>query len=643
MHARRSLILAVIVGFLLTPASRAIDKNRVKKAVEKGVAFLKRQQNGNTGQWDYVRADSVGNRPGYPYGMTALAGLTLLICDVPANDPAVQKAVEFIRHGADSITDTYSLSLCIMFFDQLGEHRDEYLIKGMAERLIKGQTAGGGWSYNCPRGRMLSVEERELQGSDQTGGKPKEGGSKDTTPSVPMVKGVPQRPMPPPPQSMPDFMKKQLEEMKSHGLEPGGLGANGMAPPFIAKGNTGDNSNSQFAGLAMWIARRHHVNVDESLKKLASSYSLSQNLNGGWSYIRGRGLPSTPPMTCAGLIGLAVGHGLLSEKKKDKVLHDPQVLRGLNYLQLVIGGPLRGVDMIGVYYFLWSLERTAMIYDIKTIKGKDWWTWGARFLLVSQNPDGSWRGKWAAGDRNSLPDSQACPETCFALMFLRRANLAKDLARLLRGGDPGEHKLHGSAEETAPIARTPGTPRRTSTETKPPSAVPPLPHRTSQVPETSTDSSTAGQLATDLVNAASDRQRQLLEEYRDGRGSEYTDALAGAIHKLTGDTREKARDALANRLTRMTAGTLRDKLQDDDREVRSAAALACGMKQDQALVPDLIDAIKDSDSRVAQAARIALESLTGKKGLGPAPTATRSERAAAAKKWRDWWREHKNP
>jgi len=51
-------------------------------------------------------------------------------------------------------------------------------------------------------------------------------------------------------------------------------------------------------------------------------------------------------------------------------------------------------------------------------------------------------------------------------------------------------------------------------------------------------------------------------------------ALAAAIPQLTGTVKTKARSALAERLSRMTNHTLKDKLQDDDPEIRRAAALA---------------------------------------------------------------------
>jgi HEAT repeat protein len=102
----------------------------------------------------------------------------------------------------------------------------------------------------------------------------------------------------------------------------------------------------------------------------------------------------------------------------------------------------------------------------------------------------------------------------------------------------------------------------------------------------------------------------------------------------------QARDALAERLTRMTTATLRAELESGNAEVRRAAALASAMKDESALVPDLIDRLNDSDQAVRRAAAIGLASLT-KKNFGPSQDATPEQRKLAIEKWRSWWSEQK--
>ena len=128
---------------------------------------------------------------------------------------------------------------------------------------------------------------------------------------------------------------------------------------------------------------------------------------------------------------------------------------------------------------------------------------------------------------------------------------------------------------------------------------------------------------------------------KDGKGTVYTEALARAIPQLKGAAKTKARDALAERLSRMTAKTLQDRLKDDDGELRRAAALACAMKEDKSYIPALIPLLEDTEKTVTQAARAALKALSGK-DFGPAASASQAERDEAAAKWREWWRKERS-
>jgi HEAT repeat protein len=150
------------------------------------------------------------------------------------------------------------------------------------------------------------------------------------------------------------------------------------------------------------------------------------------------------------------------------------------------------------------------------------------------------------------------------------------------------------------------------------------------------------QLCNELVKAKGEEQMSVLAGLRDAKGIDNTDALALAIPKLPiGAAQREVRDALAQRLTRMTAATLRDKLQEDAVEVRRAAALACGRKKATEFIPDLLQLLDDPEVAVIQAARTALKELTGE-DFGPDEEAGRRGRASAATAWRKWWKEHQS-
>src|SRR5262249_4279196 len=159
-------------------------------------------------------------------------------------------------------------------------------------------------------------------------------------------------------------------------------------------------------------------------------------------------------------------------------------------------------------------------------------------------------------------------DTCFALLFLKRANLAEDLTAKLKGriqdpaivalksGGVGADKLiafgkgmkSGIEGKTKPGEKTTG-PKKVIPDTKPLSLTP--------------EDKEIAQMSIELAKAETAKQEELLASFRDSKGSKYTAAIAGAIPLLKGSPRTKARDALANRLTRMTVKTLRYQMEDD--------------------------------------------------------------------------------
>jgi hypothetical protein len=147
----------------------------------------------------------------------------------------------------------------------------------------------------------------------------------------------------------------------------------------------------------------------------------------------------------------------------------------------------------------------------------------------------------------------------------------------------------------------------------------------------------ASQLAKELPTASRVEQERLIGLLMDGKGAEFTNALAAVIPNLEGECRGKAREALADRLTRMKDATLRQYLKDDNAEVRRAAALAVAQKDSKSLIPDLIGLVSDSSPLVQRAAHAALKALSGK-DFGPRSGADSTEQVKAAAAWRAWWK-----
>jgi hypothetical protein len=193
------------------------------------------------------------------------------------------------------------------------------------------------------------------------------------------------------------------------------------SPDFL-----GDNSNTQFAMIAVWVARRHRVPVEAALQLVEKRFLVSQVRNGAWGYIfpqappaEDDGLFTYPAMTCAGLLGLALGEGV--RPKPRDLLKEAPVRRGLEVLAAALteAPPQKKPNFI---YFLFSMERMAVVYNLKTIGEHDWYIWGASKLVDMQLMDGSWHAGFSAD----------AADTCLALLFLKRANVAPDLTDILQ-------------------------------------------------------------------------------------------------------------------------------------------------------------------------------------------------------------------
>ncbi|MGH7168949.1 MAG: hypothetical protein ACRELG_01555, partial [Gemmataceae bacterium] len=195
---------------------------------------------------------------------------------------------------------------------------------------------------------------------------------------------------------------------------------------------TTDNSNTQFAILALWTAQRYKVPMNRTLNLIVRRFLTSQNLDGSWDYdyhfdgnVLGRS-SSSPAMTCVGLIGLAVAHGLAQPAAAGQLVRDPRILKALIALYRTVGKPSDRPMKLPMQnlYFLWSVERVAVLYRMPAIGDKDWYRWGAQVLVSNQEAQGNWAG-------GQYPGSSPTLDTCLALLFLKRANLAKDLTAKL--------------------------------------------------------------------------------------------------------------------------------------------------------------------------------------------------------------------
>ena len=554
-NLRRPMLFAFVALFGMASVSSA-DDDPIQNAIKKGAKYLQGIHKPGQGY----------NGGSHGMGSATLAGLALLEAGIPDTDPALQTIAKYVRDNALAQTATYEISLTIMFLDQLGKKSDRPTIQMLGIRLMAGQVANGGWSYDC--GNPLTAEEEtQLKKIFADESQLVSGG--------PAKKGAPKIEVRPdlPPQPMTDFADNVPPAEKPKDEKP-------TLYPVVAKwfnklvnngkfggAGDGDNSNTQFATLGLWCARKHGVPCDRALAALNARFRTSQSNDGGWDYrYQSGGGGSTATMTCAGLIALAVAKGstlnVLQNKVdkpdpakkdgKDPIADDRFIKQGLkclgNFITGVKGAPEGlinrgrqrkrfGADNLNSnLYFLWSLERVAVIYGLETIGNHDWYTWGADALVDAQRGDGSWTGGGFHGANEEI-------NTCFSLLFLCRANVARDLSTALKGKikDPGVSILRGGGDIGKDLPNRPA-PKTDPVAVDNPST--PNPPPATQTPQ-DFDAESA-KLANAVINATPEARPALLALYRDAKGSVYTEALARAAGKLTGEPQQQTQESLRN-------------------------------------------------------------------------------------------------
>jgi hypothetical protein len=469
-------------------------------------------------------------------GATALCALALIFAKVDVSDDAVQSAVRLVRTHAPNLTYTYSIALSLALLDRVNSGRDTPLIKQLAAKVLSGQSQqNAGWTYFCPH-----------------------------------------------------------------------------------QGGLGDNSNTQLAMLALFIARKHDVDVAAALKACERRFRTSQ-MGGAWGYHNDPGSPlnaGSPAMTCAGLMALAFnfvvqrnavlqGAGTDIENLEPSKIEslrklidprdDPQVKAALLFLRdFMLSNQHHGEHFT---YFLWTMERTCLIYDWKKIMGINWHYWGAKLLLPKQQANGCWAQDTTSG-RNC--------ETAFAILFLSKADLLGNLFdfAILTGGS-----LKGTGKkEPATQPRVPQPKAKPGREGNP---------------------REAAALQEELRTAIGDRVDEILDLLEKTRGGDYTTALVNALGFARAEVKTLVREALTRRLTRMNAKTLRDYLTHDEPGCRRAAAHAIVQKNDKEtskeLTPDLIFMLRDKVPDVKEEAYQTLKTITGK------------DFGRDAKAWDKWW------
>ena len=213
---------------------------------------------------------------------------------------------------------------------------------------------------------------------------------------------------------------------------------------YSETGGNGDNSNTQFALLALYEADRVGVKVNPRTWRLSHAYwEDCQKEDGSWGYVEDQ--PSTGSMTCAGITSMIITSDRLSqgdatvsgdtiqccgEQETVKPIEDALTWMG-NHFSVErnpsgtsgIGGAVGSDSLL---YYLYGLERVGRLsgrrFFIETRRTggtdrHDWYRRGAEYLVAGPGRPDSLLGFWKGDGRVENNPIIATP---LALLFLAK-------------------------------------------------------------------------------------------------------------------------------------------------------------------------------------------------------------------------------
>ncbi len=368
----------------------------VPEAIERGMKWLLTQQGAD---------GSFGDRSGYPiatlgsYGSTGLAVEALLHSGVPAKDPRILRAFAFLGSRKTSQAYDHALFLSALEARYLSE-LDSRMLEKMTEQELRIELQ-----------KRISAKDREQAALSAA------------------------------------FLVDCQSKDGSFGYTRGHDELNFSSMQYALLGL---RAASRFGvRISPMVWRKAFKCIETQGTPVGRELELSLDFaNGvmpakkvypvGWQYyssiVRGASWSSTSntTMVTAILTSIALVRSelqLLGDwDASSEVEWDRMFWGGWGWVSLTFsvrgshpGGLWWGPGML--YYHLFSLERAGILSNLKSAQGHSWYSEGASLLLAAQDRAGSWTG------------IQGCSivDTSFALLFLKRAVLYKDVATQAAG------------------------------------------------------------------------------------------------------------------------------------------------------------------------------------------------------------------
>jgi hypothetical protein len=379
----------------------AAFRAKVTEAIVRGTERLREHLKQPTE--DLLRAEPADGERSYHSGRLAIGLLALLKGGVPKDDEVVQRGLAELRQRA--LIDTYSLANAIMTLEAL------YIPPTESSDLRAG-------SIDRPRKRVLAAEDRALM------------------------------------QRWVDVLRDNIDTR----VDPDAL----LRFNYI-RGDRFDNSVNQYGLLGLYSAHLCGIEIKPITWEAAANHLLTCQIGdgqkveldlvdyrtharrqadpelkitgakvpsraNGWWYHEGKDqgewAPTRGSMTCAGITGLAICQAALQDHpnlKRPKLTAEATRARSDAFAWLALHMTPRyhpgemAHQQQWFYYYLYGLERAALLSGVALIQDRDWYFEGAMVLILSQKADGNWPGE--------IHIDQLIERNAMAILFLKQSTL----------------------------------------------------------------------------------------------------------------------------------------------------------------------------------------------------------------------------
>jgi hypothetical protein len=413
-----------------------VDQVKVDLAIEKGIKNLKSKNASHLVMTEHATRKM---------SRRELVLFTYVHAEVPETDPDFKTLFDSMM--ADKLEATYCVSLQAMVLEEVERVKHQKRIAMCGKFLADNQNAKGDWSYGSPSIYVEDITYDIPKRKDVAsgGGTPQSGGVKQFELPQPGMKTKPK-------------VTNKIKVKKDR------------------DGEGHDNSNTQYAALGARACTDAGIVFEEKVIDLAIKWLRDcqkkdkepaedlieggvevpmgadprakapgvQSGGGGggatvagpsrvqrkaspqgWCYSDHPEHKAYGSMTAGSTGGLAIwdyikdaDEGKKKSWKNDTDIHEGLVWLGKNFSVTYNPGPYEHGDKAEnsqhqYLYYMYALERAGMLYGTEWMGKHKWYPEGAKVLIETQKPDGSWG---------------STDDTCFAILFLKRATRALGVA-----------------------------------------------------------------------------------------------------------------------------------------------------------------------------------------------------------------------